>query len=237
MSITIRVDIDQPYGWQNKIKIILNYISIKTPFIIRLPLFGYLKHLSNFLKYCNNNNISCKLFFRRCTIPTKKIKKLIKDGNHEIGWHVESCKTFDDFKKEYMYMSKKLNQPIKIYSKHGSGKIHNNRIVSHKIGYYHYPEYELNNLLEFGNKLKLKEFYGNGECPEKCNLNKYKNINYYTDAFWMHESYRNTDKYTIDWLIENIKNKNIIILIHPFNYIIHEQVNKDFKKIIKRIQL
>lgn len=233
MSLIIRIDVDRAYGAKNILFKTLSYLSSSLPYFPKIPFFGYLNDLKVFLKYLNKNNVSAKIFFRMCSLPDKKTLKLIKKRNHEICWHAENTKDFYSFKKEFDIIKNSFKDyKIKTFSKHGSGHLHRTKLK--KFGYFHDPIYDLERFLEFGSKIGLKEFYGNQEIPS-LDYKKYKHLRYVKGCFWINPEYRNLEKYDINWILENSKKHDIVLLIHPSNWISNKKISQDFKKIIDNL--
>jgi len=208
MSIILRIDVDHPYNYKAILGKIGNFLIFYVPFFPKFRI-NYLENLENLLILLNTHKIKSKIFFRRHTIPFNKSKilDLIKLGKHEICWHVDASNNFSVFKKEYEFICNKLKIKIRAFSKHGSGKLNK------KLGYYHCPEYNELNLINWGNQLKLKEFYGNGENPSVYEI-KENGLKIFSNAFWIDKKYR-SEKYNLNWLLKESKKRDIVLLIHP----------------------
>jgi len=53
-------------------------------------------------------------------------------------------------------------------------------------------------------------------------------------AFWITKDCR-AGKYDIDWLIKETKNRDIAVLLNPYNWSTNPQIRKDYEKIIDKI--
>lgn len=209
MPLLIRIDVDRPYGKRN---LFLQSLSrITSDFgLPRIECNFYLNDLYEILEYLNNKKIRVYIFFRKITVPTKRTLNLIISGDHIFGLHLENSRTYEHFKEELKYLEKKIGKKIKIFSKHGSGK--------YKYGFNHYAPYEPQKYIEWGLKAGMNMFLGNGEDPtlNKC---KIKDLTYFPSAFWLEPYWRDCDKYTADWLIEESRKRDLVLLFHPDNVI------------------
>jgi len=222
MPLILRVDVDKPYGRSNiinkvKSKLVEDYWFPKSDFL------NYLYHVEEFIEYCNSQNVVGYFYFRNCTIPNEKVKKLLIEGNHKIGFHAEDTRNFNSFNSELNEFKKNSNLTIDSFTKHGSG--------NYKLGKNHYPPYEPDVYLDWANSIKLDLFFGNGICR---NLKDLLPINgFYPYMFWIERDYRDNNfnklSQIIDYSIDNV----IPILIHPCNFNASKIVKDDFKLLIE----
>jgi hypothetical protein len=208
MSLILRIDVDSPYGKRN----VINHIGSRIasdfdlqPFLI-LP---YLKYLIEFINYLNIKSIRGYFFFRKCTLPTPEILKLLQKGGHVIGLHLENSLSLDTFKCELDILEKSINSKVEVFSKHGSGK--------YKYGLHHYPSYEPLKYLEWGSKLGMKIFYGNLEDPSISSIKTNQGIIFFPAAFWIEHHWRNTISFDKNWLIREAQFRDIVLLMHVEN--------------------
>lgn len=209
MSVIIRVDVDRPYGKRN---LFLHSLSRLTSDynLPRIKNNFYLNELYEILKYLNNKEVSAYIFFRKITTPTKRILNIIDKGNHVCGLHLENSRSYEKFKEELNYLEQKTVRKIEVFSKHGSGK--------HKYGFNHYPPYEPEIYIKWGLKSGMKLFFGNGEDPA-IDARQIEDLTYFPSAFWLEPHWRDINKFTADWLIEESKNRDVVLLFHPDNII------------------
>lgn len=220
LAVILRVDIDNPYGWQNFGKKTLNYLRLNWWFPAAKKL-GYLKSLDELLDDLEARKIPATLFFTKFTTP----KNLEPYKKHEVGAHLISARNYNEFLKELSQISKKLHRKIQGFTKHGSGK--------QKLCRTHTTKYEPDKYIDWAKKANLEYFLGNSENPEEKPYFA-GNVLVYPSAFWIHKNYR-ADKHTINWLAEESKNRDIIVLLHPYNWATNKQVRKDYEKIITKV--
>ncbi|MFM6928227.1 MAG: hypothetical protein ACKOX6_07170 [Bdellovibrio sp.] len=220
MPLKLRVDVDKPYGNHNFIRKVASKIVEETG--ITPPQIGYLDHLKTFLDEIDSANIKAIFYFRLCTLPTTQLVKRMTDAGHAIGWHTENTTDFPSFLKELNVFSTKMNGLTPhSFSKHGSGQ--------HKLGRYHYPPYEPSRYLEWAKKINVPFLSGNSIISSSDDL--LKNAIYDEYIFWVERDYR-SEKYQIENLAKDAKDRNITILCHPENFVRDPSCKEDLKHII-----
>lgn len=225
MSLILRIDVDRPYGKKNIIKHILSRLASDFYFP-KINSFGYLHDLRDILQILNNKNIHAYIFFRKCTLPTRPILKLIYEGKHIPGLHLENSKNYHTFRNELKIIEQKLKQKITVFSKHGSGK--------NKYGINHYPPYEPEKYIEWGIRVGIKYFFGNYENPELKNY-LVNGLSVFPAAYWLEPYWRNYEKFNFEWLHKAAKTNNIVLLLHPDNITVDLNLYHEFLKIIEQI--
>ena len=225
MSLIIRIDVDRPYGRQSLCRQILSRIS-SNYYFPKIQTLGYLADLKIILETLNKNNAKSYIFFRRCSLPSPSIMKLIDRGQHKIGLHLENSRTYKTFNNELKYVEDFLNRKVNTFSKHGSGK--------YKYGFHHYPYYEPQKYIEWGKKAGMEIFFGNDEDPT---LPDYidNGLHIFPSAFWLEPFWRNIEKFNIDWLIKEAYKRNIVMLFHPDNINTNPNLSKELSYIINKI--
>lgn len=227
MSLIIRIDVDRPYGQKN---IFLKALSRVTSdlYLPRIKTNCYLNELNLVLQLLNEKNISALIFFRKITFPSKRIIELMLTGQHIYGFHLENSKTFSTFVDELDWHKKRTGNDIKIFSKHGSGK--------YKYGFKHYVPYEPEKYIDWGLKTGMKYFFGNGENPNE-QPKSFGQLTCYPSAFWLEPQWRDVEKYDEEWLIENSKYKDIVLLFHPDNIIFNKKLFDSFNYILDNVKV
>ncbi|MFX0132640.1 MAG: hypothetical protein ACFFDN_03235 [Candidatus Hodarchaeota archaeon] len=225
MSIILRIDVDRPYGKHSLFHHILSRISSDLYFP-RIEAFKYLSDLNIILRLLNQNNIRSYIFFRRCTLPSPSILKLMNEGNHLIGLHLENSSTFETFNNELMNFEAYLGRKIKAFSKHGSGK--------YKYGLHHYVPYESKKYIEWGKKANMHIFFGNYEDPTITDYID-NGLHIFPSAFWLEPFWRNTGKFNIEWLKNEAYKRNIVLLFHPDNITVDIRLFNELSFILKNI--
>ena len=220
VAVILRIDVDNPYGWHTQKKKVLNYLRLNWwfPAIKKL---GYLKFSDELLNDLEARGIPAAFFFTKFTTP----KNLESYEKYEVGAHLISTRNYKEFLKELNQISKKLHRKIQGFTKHGSGKL--------KLCRTHTPKYEPDKYVYWAQKANLKYFLGNRENPEEKPF-FVNGVLVYPSAFWIQKKYR-ADKYTIDWLAEESKHRDIVVLLHPQSWATNRQVRKDYEKIMDKI--
>jgi hypothetical protein len=223
MPLTLRVDVDKPYGNSNFINAVRSKLT-EDYWYPNVTLFNrnYLSQLSSFLKHCNDENICGYFYYRRSTVPNLKIIQLMQEGGHRAGLHAENTRSFETFKSEWDTMSKACSLELGSFSKHGSGQL--------KLGKYHYPPYEPDKYKEWANKLGVEFRFGNGICSSVKDFEDASE--FYPEMFWIERDYRDQRFSNLEEVIECAKNNLVPVLIHPSNYSANKEVKQDFKELI-----
>src|SRR5262245_56849340 len=97
MALIVRIDVDRPYGKTPFLRHVFSRLGSDIYFP-KIDSFGYLRELHVILQLLNELNARAYIFFRRCTLPSDSILKLIDDGGHEIGLHLENSRTLESFR-------------------------------------------------------------------------------------------------------------------------------------------
>jgi hypothetical protein len=213
MAVILRIDVDSPYGKKNLFHHFFSRLTsdFDLPPILMLP---YLEYLYKFIKYLNSKSIRGYFFFRKCTLPTNEVLKVLREGGHIIGLHLENSRSLNTFKNEVEFIENSIKAKVEVFSKHGSGK--------HKYGYHHYPSYEPDKYLKWGLQLGMKIFYGNLENPDISSSYTSEGLLYFPAVFWLEHHWRDTRSFDINWLIRESKIRDIVLLIHVENLLINK---------------
>lgn len=220
MGVILRIDVDNPYGWQSFGKKTLNYLRLNWGFPA-IKKLGFLKFLDILVDDLGERSVQASFFFTTITTP----KNLEAYKRHEVGVHLVSAQSFNEFLRELNQISEKTHREIRGFTKHGSGKI--------KLCRTHAPEYKQEKYIDWAQKANLKYFLGNGENPKEKQFFA-GNVLIYPSAFWMSKD-RRADKYDVDWLVKETKNRDIVVLLHPYNWATSPQIRKDYEKIMDKI--
>lgn len=222
MPLVLRVDVDKPFGRANFKEKVLSKVCENYWFPAN-PSFGYLNHLKKFLVFLSENEIRAHIYFRKCTLPPKKwLDKSLLDGQM-IGLHAENTRNFNTFKKELEdvethFYPRKLTS----FTKHGSGEW--------KSGRKHYPLYEPDKYLKWSKTLGIPFLFGNRIVEEPSEF--YCHDQFYPSMFWINKLYRDCERFTLHWAIDVAKENNVIVIIHPANFLASKQVRDDIRKLV-----
>ena len=223
MALIIRIDVDRPYGKQPFLRRLLSRLSSDFYFP-KIETLGYLKELRIILHMLNERKARAYIFFRRCTLPSKSILRLIDEGDHEIGLHLENSRSFDNFVTEKQMLERHIGKSVLAVSKHGSGGA--------KYGFHHYAPYEPDKYIEWARQSTMKLFLGNLEDPSIRPSVDETDFRAYPSAFWLEPAWRNTKVFTIDWLLSQAKPFDIVLLIHPESVLADPILTEAFKRIL-----
>lgn len=223
MSLILRVDVDKPYGRHTLPRKIFS--KIKEDFFTELPIkVGYLSHLKEFIRFCNQNNVQGHFYHRICTAPDAETIEMETKGGHVTGLHLENSRSKETLKAEINRLQQKVNNlTIDSFSKHGSG--------TYKLGKHHYAPYEPLKYKQWAGELGLKYPSGNGTAEKASDL--YNVGGYYENLFWLEPYYRNPQFNKLEDVVEAAKNGDVTVLIHPCNYIADKQTKEDFETLVK----
>lgn len=224
MALIIRIDVDRPYGKSPFLRHVFSRLGSDIYFP-KIEAFGYLKELEVILQMLNEAKAPAHIFFRRCTLPSTPVFELIEAGGHEIGLHLENSRSFETFCNEKALLERYVGRPVVSVSKHGSGK--------HKYGFHHYAPYEPDNYIEWARKSGMKVFLGNLEDPTMRPAEREAPLTVYPSAFWLEPSWRDTRKFTIQWLLEHAAGRDIVLLMHPDNVLAEPSLTEDLRRLLR----
>jgi len=227
VAIILRIDVDRPYGKRPALRHVLSRLSsdICLP---RIEWFGYLKELEEMLQMLNEKNARSYVFFRRCTLPSRRVLGLLDQGRHEIGLHLEDSRSFQTFEWEKVNLEQHLGKKVFAVSKHGSGGA--------KHGYHHFPRYEPEKYVEWAGKSAMRVFFGNLEDPCLGPARTAEGVLAYPAAFWLEPHWRDTKAFPVDWLLSQARGRDIVMLVHPENVLESSALTRDFQRIIDSVE-
>ena len=227
MAIIIRIDVDRPYGRRPLARHMLSRLSSDLYFP-KVAALGFLAELRTLLAWLNAENAGAYVFFRRCTLPTKPILELLDAGHHEIGLHLENSRSFETFREETQIVERHVGRKVLAMSKHGSGGA--------RFGFHHYAPYEPERYVEWARKASMRLFLGNLEDPSLAPTKAGNELMIFPSAFWLEPPWRDTKKFTVEWLIDRASRQDIVLLIHPENILAQPELIADFKKLISTLE-
>jgi hypothetical protein len=226
MALIVRIDVDRPYGKTPFLRHVLSRVGSDIYFP-KVESFGYLRELEVVLQMLNEMKARSYVFFRRCTLPSEPILELIDAGGHEIGLHLENSRSFESFRNEKSILERHIGRPVVAVSKHGSGKA--------KYGFHHYAPYEPDNYADWAQGSGMKLFLGNLEDPSIPPSESGAGIRVYPSAFWLEPPWRDTRKFTIDWLRAKASLSDIVLLMHPDNVLADPSLVEDLKSLLSSL--
>jgi hypothetical protein len=227
MPLIIRIDVDRPYGRHPLIRHFLSRVSSDFYFP-RFAGFGFLDELATMLTWLNQAKARAYVFFRRCTLPSQPLLDLLAAGDHEIGLHLENSRSFDTFREEVRIIERHFGKKVLACSKHGSG--------GSKFGFHHYAPYEPERYAEWARQVSMRLFLGNLQDPTLEPRLISDGLVVFPSAFWLEPYWRDTRTFTVDWLLEQARHRDIVLLVHPENVIADARLVDDFKTVICKLE-
>jgi len=226
MALIVRIDVDRPYGKTPFLRHVFSRIGSDIYFP-RVEAFGYLEELDTVLEMLNAARARSYVFFRRCTLPTTRTLKLIEAGGHEIGLHLENSRSYATFSAEKTMLETYVRRKVTAFSKHGSGK--------YKYGFHHYAPYEPEKYVSWAHQSGMKVFLGNLEDPS-IPPSVDERLIVYPSAFWLEPSWRDTRKFTIEWLRRRAADRDVVLLMHPDNVLADATLTAALKSLLGSLQ-
>jgi len=225
MPLIVRIDVDRPYGKRPATRHILSRLSSDLYFP-RVPAFGYLRELKTLLRLLNERRAKSYVFFRLCTLPCKDVMALLEEGGHEPGLHLEDSRSYATFKRERERLERHLGRKVRSFSKHGSGGA--------RFGRRHYAPYEAEKYIQWGRRGRMAAFFGNLEDPS-IRATKRSGLLTYPSAFWLEPAWRDTRRFTVDWLLRAARRADIVLLVHPDNLLASSILTDQFDYVVTRL--
>ena len=220
MGLIVRIDVDNPYPRNTIVGLIANYLKLNLYFP-RLKSLGYLIHLEHLIDYLTSLGASATLFIRVEALP-KSLE--IDEGVYEIALHAVNTRDYLCFLQEVNILKKEFGEIIG-FSKHGSGKL--------KLSRRHYAPYEPHKYIQWGIKCGLKYFSGNDSDFTKA-YSLQNNFVYFPSAFWLKDTLTERKGNKIKRLLEYSENNDVVILVHPINWYLHENLRRNLDYILSR---
>jgi hypothetical protein len=227
MALIIRIDVDRPYGRRPLVRHFLSRLSSDLYFP-KVAGFGFLAELQTLLVWLNEERARAYVFFRRCTLPSRSILELLDIGRHEIGLHLENSRSFATFLEEMQIVEHHLGRKVLALSKHGSGGA--------RFGFHHYAPYEPERYVEWARQASMRLFLGNLQDPSLEPTKAGNDLLVFPSAYWLEPPWRDTKKFTLDWLLARARHQDIVLLVHPENVLADPVLIADFKKLIRTLE-
>lgn len=227
MALIIRIDVDRPYGRHPPVRHFLSRLSSDL-YVPKVVGFGFLTELQIMLSWLNEERARAFIFFRRCTLPSASVLELLDMGHHEIGLHLENSRSFATFQQERQILERHVGRKVLAVSKHGSGGA--------KFGFHHYAPYEPERYVEWAGRLSMQLFLGNLQDPSLEPTKADNGLLVFPSAFWLEPFWRDTKQFTIDWLLDRARQRDVVLLVHPENVLAHPGLVADFKKLIRALE-
>jgi len=222
MPLILRLDVDKPYGNAGLVRRVMSKLSEDMWFPVVRPL--YLKHLAEFIRYCNTESIPAIFYHRHSTVPTAEVIRLYEQGGHQVGFHAENTRTFETFSNELAEFKRKVGGlPLHSFTKHGSG--------FYKLGKNHYPPYEPGKYLQWSRQVKIPFLFGNGIASSPEDLAPKEG--FFPNMFWIESEYRHPEFATVAAAVSCARDQKVPVLLHPCNFQSSSQARNDFFEMVR----
>lgn len=227
VALIIRIDVDRPYGRRPLARHVLSRLSSDLYFP-KIASLGYLSELETMLRWLNEEGARSYVFFRRCTLPSRGILELLDAGGHEIGLHLENSRSFDTFLAELRILKDHVERKVLALSKHGSGGA--------QFGRHHYAPYEPDRYVEWARSASMRLFLGNLEDPTIEPPEARNGLMVFPAAFWLEPAWRDTSRFTVDWLAARARRQDVVLLVHPENVLADPRLIEDFRRLAGSVE-
>jgi len=227
MALIVRIDVDRPYGRRPLLRHVLSRFSSDI-YLPKVEALGYLTELKEMLRMLNDRKAPSHVFFRDCTLPSESVCKLLEEGGHQIGLHLEDSRSFETFSREKQSLERHTGKTIRSVSKHGSGGA--------KYGRRHHAPYEPEKYVEWARRASMSVFFGNLENPLLQPQAYDAGFVAYPAAFWLEPHWRDTETFPVDWLLTHAAKRDVVMLVHPENVLSSAGLVADFRRVIGSLE-
>ncbi|MGZ4383667.1 MAG: hypothetical protein ACXVY3_03635, partial [Gaiellaceae bacterium] len=121
-----------------------------------------------------------------------------------------------------------VGRKVLALSKHGSG-------VS-RLGLRHYAPYEPDRYAEWAESASMRLFLGNLEDPSLGRSEAGNGLLIFPSAFWLEPSWRDTARFTPDWLVAHARETDVVLLVHPENVFAQPRLIEDFRNLVSTVE-
>lgn len=228
MALLVRIDVDRPYGraplWRHIASRVSSDIGLPT-----IEALGYLRELEQMLGLLEARRVAAHVFFRRCTLPSRRVLEAIDAGGHRVGLHLEDSRGFDTFLDEKKDLERHAGRAVTSMSKHGSG--------GHKYGRRHHAPYEPEKYVQWAARAGVDLVLGNLEDPTLPCERPSPQVRWFPAAFWLEPHWRDTRRFDVPWLVEHAKHHDVVLLVHPENVLADRRLTDDFLRIVESCEI
>jgi hypothetical protein len=223
MPLILRIDVDRPYGRAPLWRHVASRIA-SDGYLPRIDALGYLRELITLLRLLNEHDAPAYVFYRRCTLPSHEVLELMRRGGHRLGLHLENSRTAQTFETERTALESAAGTAVCAVSKHGSG--------GEKYGRTHFAPYEPAKYEAWCAAARIPLFLGNLEDPTLEPVVGTQGVTVFPSAFWLEPAWRNTTRFSVDWLVERAKTHDVVVLIHPENTLGSSALRQDLARLL-----
>jgi len=227
MGLAIRIDIDNPFGYATRYRRLLNRLAINYGIVPKMKELGYLDNSIKLSQRLCDSGVPATWFFRTVSIPTKGLLPYFSNNSQTMGLHAEQTVSLGSFTKEVEHWQKKCGTKPKGFTKHGSGEL--------KLSRKHDPAYAPKQLIEYGKKLGIGYFLGNGHNFQDA-FSEHDGVIFAPSVFWLDRKTLYGDTFSLESIVEESNIRPIIMLFHPVWYGQRQEVSEDLEYLISKCE-
>jgi hypothetical protein len=225
MTISLRIDVDNPFGYATLWKKVLNKVSLDFDLVPRSERLGYLGPARALKMYLDEKGVHATWFFRNITAPSGKTLRSFVSKN-ELALHAERSQSYDVFHAELREWIRRFGIKPAGFSKHGSGDL--------KLSMKHDKEYDPEKLIEYGKREKMRYFSGNGT-DFKAPFENRDGLIYIPAVFWLDNPSLHQPSVSMNDLIRYSENKSLIVLVHPIWWVMRRDVKERLEYLTRNV--
>ncbi len=228
MTLSLRIDVDVPFGYYNKLTRMNNRLLLNYGIMPRWNGLGYLKPARNLRDFLHDNNVAATWFFGTFSIPNRKEIRKYLSKRGSINIHSERTKTLESFQQELAKWETQTGHRITGFTKHGSG--------DQKLSRYHDSEYDTTKLHDFAIRRKLQYFIGNGQNTSDHWIKKDCTV-FVPSVFWLDRMREYHAEISISNLVKRAESEDIIALIHPVWWSLRSDLQKTLLDLVTSTEI
>jgi hypothetical protein len=227
MVLTLRIDIDNPFGYASRFRRQLNRLSINYNLVPRLAKLGYLDNARALNQWLSGYRIPATWFFRTVTYPTRSLLPLFTTGTNQINLHAERTGSMEAFRQEIVKWETLCQLKVTGFSKHGSGTL--------KLSRMHDPTYDPERLIDYAKKLDLKYFIGNGMDYKESFLNL-GGFTYIPSVFWLDRIAQYESSNVLEQVVKDSAKQPVVVLLHPVWWHQQSELRNNLEWLVKNAE-
>ncbi len=228
MGLSLRIDVDNPFGYATLFRKILNRISLDYNLVPRWRRLGYLDHAMNLNAYLTDSKTPATWFFRNETAPNPKHLSSFKTELNSVALHAERTDTLDNFSREITEWERRFSEFPRGYSKHGSGDI--------KLSRKHIMEYNSKELLGLAVSKKMEFFIGNGTDFREPSQ-ELEGLVYIPSVAWLDRLELYGEGFSIEELVEYAEHNPVVALVHPYWWGTRADVKEVLNNVMQSVKI
>ena len=82
----------------------------------------------------------------------------------------------------------------------------------------------------------MRLFLGNLEDPSMQPTKAGNDLRVFPSAFWLEPHWRDTQRFTLNWLLERAAQQDVVLLVHPENVLADGALVAEFRKVIRVLE-